>query len=120
MPAPPQDLAASRQRIAAAYSPAALEAAGTRLLNVVTNHFQRVESRETKVLNWAPPRTLIQQAREFLETGERAPARGPTTDDIATRIAQIASETLARGQNLHSPHYVGHQVPAPVPLAALF
>jgi L-2,4-diaminobutyrate decarboxylase len=27
---------------------------------------------------------------------------------------------LARGQNLHHPHYVGHQVPAPVPLAGLF
>ena len=37
-----------------------------------------------------------------------------------SRIAEIARESLARGQNLHHPHYVGHQVPAPVPLAALF
>ena len=36
------------------------------------------------------------------------------------RIAELARESLARGQNLHHPHYVGHQVPAPVPLAALF
>jgi L-2,4-diaminobutyrate decarboxylase len=120
MPAPPQDLAASRQRIAAAYSPAALEAAGTRLLNIVADHFHRVESRKTKVLNWAPPRKLIQEARNFLDGNEAAAATGPTTDEIAARIAHIAAETLARGQNLHSPHYVGHQVPAPLPLAALF
>ncbi len=37
-----------------------------------------------------------------------------------TRVTEIAREMLARGQNLHHPHYVGHQVPAPVPLAALF
>src|SRR5262245_12039560 len=120
MSAPSHDLDACRQRIAQAYSPAALEAAGNRLLGVVANHFQRVESRETKVLNWAPPRKLIQEARNFLDCSEVAAATGSTTEDIANRIAHIASETLARGQNLHSTHYVGHQVPAPVPLAALF
>lgn len=120
MSAPSQDLTASRERIVAAYSPAAIEAAGNRLLGVVAKHFQRVESRETKVLNWAPPRKLIQEARSFLNAGERASAHDATTDEIATRIAHIVAETLARGQNLHSPHYVGHQVPAPVPLAALF
>ena len=45
MPAPAQELTAARQRIAAAYDPAALEAAGTRLLSVTADHFRRVESR---------------------------------------------------------------------------
>jgi L-2,4-diaminobutyrate decarboxylase len=35
-------------------------------------------------------------------------------------VANLAQQTLARGQNLHHPRYVGHQVPAPVPLASLF
>ena len=120
MPAPAHDLSASRQRIAAAYDPAALEAAGNRLLSVVADHLRRVESRDTKVLNWNQPATLIDEARQFLKTAEVAAATGNENAEIASRVAEIASATLARGQNLHSPHYVGHQVPAPVPLAALF
>jgi L-2,4-diaminobutyrate decarboxylase len=114
------DLSASRQRIAAAYSPASLEMAGTRLLSVVADHLRRVESRETKVLNWNRPDKLIQEARQFLTTGESGSLGERGDAEIAARVSEIASATLARGQNLHSPHYVGHQVPAPVPLGALF
>jgi L-2,4-diaminobutyrate decarboxylase len=120
MPTPAHDLSASRKRIAAAYDPAALEEAGTHLLSVIADHLRRVESRETKVLNWSQPTTLIQEARQFLTLGEVAAATGHESAEISARVVEIASATLARGQNLHSPHYVGHQVPAPVPLAALF
>jgi L-2,4-diaminobutyrate decarboxylase len=120
MPIPVHDLSDSRKRIAAAYEPTALEAAGSRLLSVVAEHLRRVESRDTKVLNWNQPATLIHEARQFLTTGERGSSRGHESAEITARVAEIASATLARGQNLHSPHYVGHQVPAPVPLAALF
>ena len=46
--------------------------------------------------------------------------RLPNHEQITSRISEIARESLSRGQNLHHPHYVGHQVPASVPLAALF
>src|SRR3954469_19516776 len=120
MPTIVHDLSASHKRIAAAYDPAALEEAGTRLLSVVADHLRRVESRDSKVLNWNQPATLIKEAREFLTTGDVAAASGQASAEIIARVSEIASATLARGQNLHSPHYVGHQVPAPVPLAALF
>jgi L-2,4-diaminobutyrate decarboxylase len=120
MSAPANDLSASRERIAAAYSPAVLETAGARLLSVVADHLRRVESRETKVLNWNQPEMLIREARQFLTAGERGSPRGQGNVELTARVAEIAIATLARGQNLHSPHYVGHQVPAPVPLAALF
>lgn len=123
MPAPTVDLAAARQRIIAAYDPATLETAGTHMLSVVADHLRRVESRETKVLNWNDPTTLIREARALIDQSPLRSREGlgkVLDDDVPTRVAQITRETLARGQNLHSPHYVGHQVPAPVPLAALF
>lgn len=120
MPAPAHDLSDSRKRIVAAYDPAALEEAGSRLLSVVVDHLRRVESRDTKVLNWIKPANLIKEARQFLTTGEVAAATVQESAEMIARVAEIASATLARGQNLHSPRYVGHQVPAPVPLAALF
>jgi L-2,4-diaminobutyrate decarboxylase len=120
MPLPPSNLAAARQRIAASYDPAALQAAGTSLLGTVADHLRRVESRDANVLNWAEPQTLIRTARHFLMNADQAGVCAKGSDEIAARVAEIARETLARGQNLHHPHYVGHQVPAPVPLAALF
>src|SRR6476620_3735238 len=95
------DLTASRKRIAAAYSPANLETAGTRLLSVIAEHLCRVESRETKVLNWNTPNALIGEARQFLTAGERGLLAARESAEIAARIAEIGSATLARGQNLH-------------------
>jgi L-2,4-diaminobutyrate decarboxylase len=108
------DLTAARSRITAAYDAATLQEAGQSLIRTLADHLGRVEARETKVLNWNQPETLIREARAFLERrpDERA--------DVPARVAEIALETLARGQNLHHPHYVGHQVPAPLPLAGLF
>src|SRR5262245_23166795 len=120
MPPSNDNLAAARARIATAYDPAVLEAAGTRMMGTLAAHFDRVEGRDSKVLNWAPPEKLVAEARRLLEAGEVAAATVDDFTTIAQRVAQLATDSLSRGQNLHSPHYVGHQVPAPVPLAALF
>lgn len=120
MPSLPDDLEAARQRIAAAYDPHALAAAGVQLVNTLAAHFQRVQARDEKVLNWNRPSELIQDARRWLEVGHQGSAAAATSPEIANRISELAKHSLARGQNLHHPHYVGHQVPAPVPLAALF
>src|SRR4029079_19142331 len=93
------DLSASRQRIAAAYSPASLEMAGTRMLSIVADHLRRVESSETKVLNWNRPDKLIQEARQFLTTGESGSLGERGDAEIAARVSEIANATLARGQN---------------------
>ncbi len=119
MPPIANDLSAARTRIAAAYDPGTLEAAGARLMAVLAEHFRRVESRDAKVLNWNGPAELIHEARRLMGQGEvdTAAADGAS---VASLIAKLAQQSLARGQNLHHPHYVGHQVPAPVPLAAVF
>src|SRR6188768_722888 len=108
------DLTAARGRIVAAYDAGTLRTAGQRLIDTLAEHLARVESRETKVLNWNPPKTLIREARVFLDRGSNA------ASDVLASVVEIARETLARGQNMHHPHYVGHQVPAPLPLAGLF
>jgi L-2,4-diaminobutyrate decarboxylase len=128
---PTPDLTAARQRIAAAYDPSALQSAGVEIIHVLAEHFAKVESRDANVLHWRDPLTRIHEARNFLaepplpfrETkGQGSSATHSSSDQSAlvTRIATLARESLARGQNLHHPHYVGHQVPAPIPLAGLF
>ena len=114
------DVSAARERIAAAYDPNGLEAAGTRLIATLSDHFRRVQSRDAKVLNWNEPAELVAQARRWLDAGERGSPRGTDDATVASSLAELARASLARGQNLHHPHYVGHQVPASVPLAALF
>ncbi len=76
------------------------------------------------MLNWNEPAALVREARSWLDDKvplpiREGPGEGSTQRDIANRLAELVRESLARGQNLHHPHYVGHQVPAPVPLAAL-
>ena len=44
----------------------------------------------------------------------------PSPGALAERFETLAREMLSRGHNLHDPRYIGHQVPAPVPLAGLF
>jgi L-2,4-diaminobutyrate decarboxylase len=132
MPSTLNDLTAARTRIAAAYDPSALEAAGKRLVETLAEHFRNVQSRDAKVLNWNEPAELVREARKWLDSRIPLPLReacgelsragqeeGLTPRDVATRLNDVVRASLARGQNLHHPHYVGHQVPAPVPLAAL-
>jgi L-2,4-diaminobutyrate decarboxylase len=107
------NLDAARERIAVAYAPANFAAAGTGLVDTLTDHLRRVESRDAHTLNWNQPADLVREASASLAAGGKSP-------DIAARLSELASQCLARGQNLHHPHYVGHQVAASVPLAALF
>jgi L-2,4-diaminobutyrate decarboxylase len=121
------DLAAARARIASAYNPSLFQSVADELTTSLTKQLQAVESRSTKVLNWSDPAKLVATARQFLEnpkaaTNQQHETGGPDSSNrsIAANSATLVRETLDRGQNMHHPHYVGHQVPAPVPLAGLF
>jgi L-2,4-diaminobutyrate decarboxylase len=113
MQPPTPHLAAAHERIAAAYSPANFATAGAKLIETLADHLRRVESRDANVLNWNEPAELVREAAASL-------AQGGQPFDVTNRVRDLAAQCLARGQNLHHPHYVGHQVPASVPLAALF
>ena len=133
------ELTAAQRRIAAAYDPLLLEKAGHRLVDLLAAHLDGAERGQGPVLPWADPPQGIADAAALLQrpsAGRRdgaaedrpgmAPAPdspggvGPSQTDLSDDFAQLVKTMLQRGLNLHNPRYVGHQVPAPVPLAGLF
>ena len=81
----------------------------------VAEHLRQMLSGESPVLNWQDPANAVSTAESFL------------TDDTAfrggqrrRRFEELLAQMLASGQNLHNPRYIGHQVPASVPVAGLF
>ena len=64
--------------------------------------------------HWSHPLEKMARARMRLD---EAPVAAKST---ITRIRELIDECLQSGQNLHHPHYIGHQVPGPLPLAGVF
>jgi glutamate/tyrosine decarboxylase-like PLP-dependent enzyme len=137
MPEDQDDLVAARRRIAAAYDPRLLRDAGHRLADLLAAHLARVQSSEGPVLPWAEPPDAIRDAAAILHGSApdwpqpaaagpaAAPAPGsppaaPAGTTIPEDFSRLVQTMLDRGLNLHDPRYLGHQVPAPVPLAGLF
>lgn len=106
-----------RQRIHAAFNADFLQAAGSRLVERLAGHLRTVESCGDKVLNWNEPRANADFAARFLprESSDQLDA-----DRMLAKFSELIDVTLSRGNNLHDPRYVGHQVPASVPVAGLF
>lgn len=110
-------LSSARQRIAAAYDPALLPRIGDVLSHSLSSHLQNVLADDSPVLNWNTPQDNIKTVAETLHN----PLHGALTpDQITARFRELVQLTLGRGHNLHSPRYVGHQVPAPIPVAGYF
>lgn len=131
MPTDHIDFAAARRRIEAAYDPRLFETAGRSLIELLATHLQTVEQSKSAVLNWANPRAYVEEAGRLAdagggnEKGKEGGAKGEakaalSVEELSRRFAELAEISLARGINLHDPRYVGHQVPAPVPIAGLF
>ncbi len=105
------ELSAARERIAAAYDPALFKAAGDRLVGLLADNLERVQQSRGSVLPWVDPPEAIAQAPALLSS-DPAP--------LVDHFSRLVETMLGRGLNLHDPRYIGHQVPAPVPLAGLF
>ncbi len=117
------DLAQQRKLIAAAYDPRLVREAGKRMAESLAEHFSGVQNGEGPVLNWEQPSRNIELARAQIEAGQIDRERASSAQELNSlldRFDELLKQSLARGQNLHHPHYVGHQVPASIPLAGLF
>jgi len=79
----------------------------------LTAHLASVQTGEGPVLSWEDPSVNVRAAAELMNGGAG-------NKSIAQRFRELVSQILRSGQNLHHPRYIGHQVPASTPLAALF
>ncbi len=108
----------ARRRILQAYSPETLRRLAENLSARIAEHFHQVTGREGPVLNWAAPEENVPAARKWTEDLD---AGSPENlDALQGRFREWVDACLSHGNNLHHPRYIGHQVPASVPIAALF
>jgi L-2,4-diaminobutyrate decarboxylase len=121
-----QELTTARERIAAAYDPRLFRDAGHRLADLLAANLARAEASEGLVLPWVEPADAIHEAASFLGGTAWSEGVGGHTPvpasraDLAEHFSRLVELMLRRGLNLHDPRYIGHQVPAPVPLGGLF
>ncbi len=111
------DLSAARARIAAAYDPELVRQAGHRLVDQLAEHLQIVQHSGQSVLPWRVPADNVREALQCLDQQRPDPHQRQLVVD---QFAQLVNLMLQRGHNLHDPRYIGHQVPAPAPLAGWF
>ncbi|MFT7643681.1 MAG: L-2,4-diaminobutyrate decarboxylase [Pirellulaceae bacterium] len=115
-PMPEDTTTQARRRIADAYSPSLLRELAHVLADKLGDHLSAVQNSEGSVLNWQAPDGNIQLAREVLSEGQS----DLDASSLRALFCRRIDTMLARGHNLHDPRYIGHKVPAPLPIAGLF
>lgn len=110
-------LQVARERIRAVYDPELLRQSGHQLIDLLAEHLSKAENSEVDVLPWRVPESNIKEADLVLDA---ACCPGNEKRALADRFSEIIQTMLDHGLNLHHPHYIGHQVPAPSPIAGLF
>lgn len=109
----------ARERIQVAYSPDLLSAASQTLSELLTQHARSMEHVDSKVLNWNHPVDNIQSALEQLNQ-QPTDLDDHSLQERIQKFQELVQLILDKGHNLQNPRYIGHQVPASVPLAGLF
>lgn len=94
--------------IQAAYAPDTFQDLSATWATQLSEHMSAIMSGEGRVLNWSDPQELVDAASGMMHS----PA--------GHSFSELIETALASGQNLHHPRYIGHQVPASIPSAALF
>lgn len=90
-----------------AYDPEALRTTGHELVDMLADYLKTVQTSpaEVKAIPYQPPAAALDSWRMRLEEGGEP--------------MELFREVLAQSVKLHHPHYMGHQVCPPAPMAAL-
>lgn len=112
-------MSSATQRLRSLFSPEHAHELLGLLAETLSEHFGEVLSGKGPVQRWELPLQKISRAGQRLDEAPLSTAHSPLPDSAA-RIRDLMREALAAGQNLHHPHYIGHQVPGPLPLAGVF
>ena len=110
----------ARRRVRAAYEPAIIDRVGKVLGAELYQYLSGALQHPAPALPWRHPPDLVREAQAFLDAAPQAPAPKLSAEQVAKQFCDLAREVLCRNLRLHSPNYMGHQVPASVPLAGLF
>jgi L-2,4-diaminobutyrate decarboxylase len=92
----------------AAYDPAVFRARGHALVDQLADYLAQAEARALPVLPQVTPARMVAEW----------PANFPESP-TGTTLEEIVARVLAHSNHLHHPRFVGHQVTAPLPSAAL-
>jgi L-2,4-diaminobutyrate decarboxylase len=94
------------ENLRAAFDPELFRREGHRVVDLLATMLTSTANREGPVLPWAPPSTELAHWTERMQAPQQS-------------VADFVAEFAARSIKLHHPRYVGHQVCAPAPGAAL-
>lgn len=105
-----------RERVRRAFDPQLVRTLGRRLSDLLAKHFAVAMEGRLPVMDWRLPEENVREASECLDKGGKM-ADG---EALADAFESLLEKALSRGNQLHNPRYVGHQVPPPIPIAAWF
>lgn len=110
---PPRPTTTATERLQAIYSPEEFARTLDLATSALKTYFTEVLAGQGPVQRWTHPLDKIAMAGRALDSAS-------TTTHDSERIDSLIQQCLTHGQNLHHPHYIGHQVPGPIPLAGVF
>jgi L-2,4-diaminobutyrate decarboxylase len=109
-----------QKRVEAVYHPDLFRQAGTDIVDLLASHLDKVQSAKGPVQNWKNPSENISIADDYLSQADQGEQNNLSTEQKVQKVKELAQQMLSSGQNLHHRYYLGHQVPASIPIAGLF